>query len=88
MVVDEAEEGDNMRYRICKNKYDYYKIQKQRETKILGIVSRKKWENCGFYPETGELATFSTAEEAQVQIDIFIEDNDQQQNKDWTCVST
>ena len=70
-----------MKYRVCENKYGYYKIQKQqKKIKLLGIVFRKEWVN--YYKNN---LIFDTIEEAQKQINRFIE-NDQEQNKDWMCI--
>ena len=76
-----------MEYRICKNKHGYYKLQKQqKEIKLFGIVFRKEWVDCCFYPlRCTILVIFNTQEEAQEQIDKFIRSN-QQQNKSWICV--
>jgi hypothetical protein len=77
--VVEAEEGDNMGYRICKNKYGYYKIQRQqKKIKLFGITFRKEWVD---YYQT----VFNTQEEAQEQTNRLIK-SDQQRDKSWVCV--
>lgn len=71
-----------MGYRICKNKYGYYKIQRrQKKIKLLGITFCKEWVD-HYHPR---LIIFNSAEKAQKQIDRFME-NDQRQNKDWVCI--
>ena len=76
-----------MEYRICKNRYGYYKIQRQqKKIKLFGITFHKGWVDCCFYPlRNTTLVIFDTPEEAQEQIDKFMKSN-QQQNKSWTCV--
>lgn len=74
-----------MNYRICENKYGYYKIQKQRkEIKILGITFRKKWTDSCFHLFSSTIVKFKTRKSAQNQIDKFIE-QDKMLNNEWTC---
>jgi hypothetical protein len=74
------------KYRICENKYGWYKIQRcQKEIKILGITFRKKWvDGCFFFFST-TIVKFKSQEEAQYQIDKFIE-QDKMLNNKWTCI--
>jgi hypothetical protein len=68
-----------MGYRICKNKYGYYKIQRQqKKIKLFGITFRKEWVD---YYQT----VFNTQEEAQEQTNRLIK-SDQQRDKSWVCV--
>jgi hypothetical protein len=74
-----------MGYRICKNKYGYYKIQRQqKKIKLFGITFCKEWVDCCFHPFSRTLINFNTQEETQEQIDKFIR-VDQQRNKNWIC---
>jgi hypothetical protein len=77
-----------MGYRICENKYGYYKIQRQqKKIKLFGITFRKEWVDFCFYPlNTEVLVIFNTVEEAQEQVDRLMENNEHQQDKIWVCV--
>ena len=67
-----------MGYRICKNKYGYYKIQRQqKKIKLFGITFRKEWVD--YYQ-----IVFNTQEEAQEQTNRLIK-SDQQRDKSWIC---
>ena len=67
-----------MGYRICKNKYGYYKIQRQqKKIKLFGITFRKEWVD--YYQ-----IVFNTQEEAQEQTNRLIK-SDQQRDKSWVC---
>lgn len=76
-----------MGYRVCENKYGYYKIQRQqKKIKLFGITFRKEWVDCCFYPlRSNVLVIFDTQEEAQEQADKFVRSG-QQRNKNWVCM--
>lgn len=68
-----------MGYRICENRYGYYKIQRQqKKIKLFGITFRKEWVD--YYQ-----IVFNTQKEVQEQINKLIK-SDQRRNKSWTCV--
>lgn len=74
------------KYRICENKYGWYKIEKrQKEIKILGITFRKKWVDGCFYFFSTTPVKFKVRKEAQNQIDKFLEQN-KMSNNEWTCI--
>ena len=74
------------KYRVCENKYGYYKIQRQqKEIKILGITFRKEWRDSCFDLFSNTLKVFHTIDEAQHQIANFIT-NDKKENNNWKCV--
>ena len=79
-------------YRICENKYGYYKIQKcQKEIKILGITFRKKWIDSCFNLRGTVQIKFRLRTEAQNKINEFIKqdkeliEHNKMLNKEWTC---
>ena len=58
----------------------------QKKIKLFGIVFRKEWIDCCFYPlRSNILVIFNMQEEAQEQINKFIKSN-QQRNKNWACM--
>jgi hypothetical protein len=68
-----------MGYRICENRYGYYKIQRQqKKIKLFGITFRKEWVD--YYQ-----IVFNTQKEVQEQINKLIK-SDQRRDKSWTCV--
>jgi len=78
-----------MNYRICKNKYGYYKIQKWiKPHKIWGItVIKGQWKDCGYGGDTNlndYCAKYDTKEEAKKQINCFIGQMEIL-NDDWVC---
>ena len=69
-------------YRICENKYGYFKIQKKHPSiKIFGItIRRERFSDSAFFPNSRR--AFDTIEEAQEILNnyiISIEKN----NRDW-----
>jgi len=73
-----------MNYRICKNKYGWYKIQQLKEYSF--IIKWKRWVDASFF--YNELKIYSDKEKAKGDIERFIHDDreaNEKGNKEWEC---
>jgi len=71
-----------MKYRICENKYGFYKIQLLKEYNFL-FIKRKRWVDGSFLG--GKLHIYSNIETAKNDIDRFCH-KDRINNKEWKVV--
>lgn len=74
------------KFRICVNKYKWYKIQIFRPaSKLWKIFTiKEKWVDTSFKFRSKLCTKYRTREEASKQIKNFME-IDQRQNDDWNC---
>lgn len=73
------------KYRICKNKYGWYKIQMRKpDKKFLWHTIKSKWEDACFDIDSKICVRFQEKKEAQKQILKFIMD-DKKLNNEWKC---
>jgi len=73
-----------MNYRICKNKYGWYKIQQLKEYSF--IIKWKRWVDASFI--LNELVIYSSREKAKSDIERFIyndKETYEKDNKEWKC---
>ena len=71
-------------YRICKNKYGYYKIQQlTKPVRIFGVTIKKaKWVDACYIDNHHYV--YDSRNEAQLKIDRSIEQA-KKNNNEWTC---
>ena len=74
----------NKKYRVCKNKYGWYKIQIWRPPQkfLLFFEAPGYWADGAFEALTEKVIRFKTKKEAETQIEIFKEFN-RQENNEW-----
>ena len=84
-----------MEYRICKNDWGYYKIQRLRIPVVLfgKTIRKEKWvDGCFNYlpiVDVYELTLFKTREQAEQKIEQFKQEDqkqDKRRNINWTWV--
>ena len=78
-----------MEYRICENKYGWFKIQELKETKYLfgWPLSYPKWKDAKTYYNAGGdgwVELYETRIDASRIIKDYIED-DEKYNNEWSC---
>ena len=76
-------------YRICENKYGYFKIQMKVVYRIFSIVLYSKWidccyKQCCYKQYCYKQYCYNTKKDAQYQLDNMIK-TDKKRNNDWTC---
>ena len=77
------------RYRICKNKYNWFKIQEYKKAwKIFGFLIRKHgWKDVKTYYHgigSGRVRLYETRIGASKQIERYVA-YDEKHNNDWSC---
>ena len=74
-----------MNYRICKNKYGWYKIQKLKEYSFF-LIKWKGWIDAAFTRPGNKLKIYSDKSKAKSDIERFIDEDKKAKekgNKEW-----
>jgi len=72
-------------FRICKNKYGWFKLQLwYPPKKVFFITLKGKWKDTCFSPHSRHCDLFKTIEEAEKARQHMIE-TDEKSNKEWEC---
>lgn len=77
---------DNDIYRICQNKYGWYKLQLWCEgINFFFFKTKGKWKDTCFRSNSSKCLLFETLDDAKVSMQKMIND-DQMTNNDWQCI--